>query len=133
MRRNYLTAVLSLAMLTTPALAIDFKAEMTAIDGKAIPADPGKPEALTLQRVCEDALIASYPDEQTLPSDEKNRRFWLAIKIHGGEQNLSADEITMLKKVIGKGYGPLVVGRAFGMLDPNSIPPGMGPPPPAKK
>lgn len=124
MKRTVLTALTALAMLMTPALAIDFKAEMTDIAGKPIPADIGKPEPLTLQRVCEDALVASYPDEQTLSPGEKNLRFWLAVKIHNGEQNLSADEITLLKKVVGKAYGPLVVGRAYGMLDPNSIPQG---------
>lgn len=129
MKKLALTTMLSLAILATPALAIDFKAEMTDIAGKVIPAEAGKPEPLILQRVCEDALIASYPDEQTLPPSEKNLRFWLAVKIHNGEQNLSADEITLLKKVIGKAYGPLVVGRAYGMLDPNSIPQGMVPAP----
>lgn len=120
MKRTAL-ALLILTAFAGQALAIDFSAPIRSIDGTPVPADPGKPELLTLGRVCEDALIAQLPNDQATPA-EKNQRFWLAHKIHAGKEPLTADEITLAKKVIGLAYGPLVVGRAYELLDPASVP-----------
>ena len=86
----------------------------------------GKPitKKLTLKDVSRNSLTANYEDERNLSADEKLSRYDLATKIYnngakeGKEIPVSAEEITMLKKLIGKAYGVLVVGAAFKILDP---------------
>jgi hypothetical protein len=76
---------------------------------------------LTLSTVCCGALLTPLPDETNLSADEKVRRFKLAVKLcDGGQQDLSSEEITMLKQLVGKVYPPLTVGRAFEILDPDA-------------
>ncbi len=119
MRRILFAA--SLLLLASPALAIDFKAPITQLDGSTIPTSADDKSPLTLGKICEDSLIATLPGDQPTPT-EKNQRFWIAMKIHDGKGDLTADEITIAKKVIGLAYGPLVVGRAYALLDPASVP-----------
>jgi hypothetical protein len=119
MRRILFAA--SLLLLAAPALAIDFKAPITQLDGSTIPVSGEDKSPLTLGKVCEDSLVATLPNDQPTPA-EKNQRFWIALKIHEGKSDLTADEITITKKVIGLAYGPLVIGRAYALLDPASVP-----------
>lgn len=74
---------------------------------------------LTLGLVCRHALSANFQDEQGVAAEKKFERGMLAYKIAKGEiQALSAEEITLIKPLIGKFYGPVVVLRAFMLLDP---------------
>lgn len=64
------------------------------------------------------ALTSQYNDEPNLNGDEKFRRFELAMKVNkGGAQDYAPEEIVLMKKLIGKAYSPLVVGRAFEVLN----------------
>lgn len=38
------------------------------------------------------------------------------------DPTLTADEITLIKKLVAKAYNPLVVGRTWELLDPASVP-----------
>lgn len=121
MRRIFFTTLFAIA-LTAPAAAIDFKAPITSLDGSSVPLSKDDKTALTLGRACEEAL--TYNGQlagDTATPEEKNRRFWIAMKIHE-DKPLTADEITIVKKVVGLAYGPLIVGRAFELLDPASVP-----------
>lgn len=121
--KKFLLATVLLLVAIAPALAIDFKTEIKGIDGAAIPIDPANKSQgnLTLGKVCEDALVATLPGDSPSPS-EKNTRFWIAMKIHEGKEQLTVDEIVTVKKVIGMAYGPLVIGRSYQLLDPVSTP-----------
>ena len=102
---------------TTPT--IDFSAVLRDLDGAEI-SDGGKP--LTLARVASAALLQAYIDESTLAGEIKVRRFVLAMKVaEAGELELTAEETAMLKERVAKGYGPLVVGRAWELLDPAAL------------
>lgn len=110
------------AMTPIPAVAVDFKAPILSIDGKPIPVSAEDKTPLTLGKIAQDALIApTLPNDQPTP-EEKGRRFWLAMKIHDGATALTAEEVALIKKVVGLAYGPLVVGRVSEMLDPASVP-----------
>jgi hypothetical protein len=109
-----------LLLTATPALAVDFGAHIRSIDGKDIPVSNIDESPVTLGKISEDALIATLPNDNPTP-DEKSRRFFLAMKVHAGKDP-SAEEVMLLKKVIGMAYGPLVVGRATELLDPASVP-----------
>jgi hypothetical protein len=118
-----LLSILFTAALTAAAGAADFKAPILNLDGSRISTVPGdeKSPPLTLGKVCEDALIATLPNDNP-DVGEKGRRFFLALKIHAGTAELTADEVTLVKKVVGLAYGPLVVGRAIELLDPAAVP-----------
>lgn len=91
------------------------KAAILDLDGVAIP-------DLTVGAVCANALIATFADEASLSGDEKLRRFMLAQRIVTAEQvDLIAEEIALIKLLVGKGYGALVVGRVWAAIDPVSV------------
>lgn len=99
-------------------MAIDFNTAILDLNGQELIAG----EAGTIKAVCLQGLIATFPDEQDLPVGEKVKRFCLATKIApGGSIDLTCDEVGLLKMVVGKGFGPLVVGRVWAAIDPASI------------
>lgn len=114
MRRLFFTFLFSTALIA-PAAAIDFNMRIHDIAGKEIPTSTTDQTPVTLGKICEDALIATMPGDNPTP-EEKGSRFRLAMKVHEGK-DLVSEDITLLKKVIGLAYGPLVVGRAYELLD----------------
>jgi hypothetical protein len=108
--------------VATPALAVDFAAPINNLDGTPMQKDDKT--VLTLDDVASIALLSSYQDEPNLEGVEKNKRFWLAKKIHDQRKDpvLTADEIALIKRLIAKAYNPLVVGQAWTILDPASVP-----------
>jgi hypothetical protein len=110
----------------TPASAADFSKPLIDADGKPMcivqtkeDEDCPAGQAATLGRVVRAALYAQFPDEQNLSLDEKLKRGDLAQAITGaGEIKLKAEDIALMKKAVGKAYGPLVVWAAVRELDP---------------
>ena len=98
-------------------MLIDFKKVILDLKGDPVKL-PDKAE-LTLLSVCQESLMASFPDEQALPGAEKVKRFVLALKI--GDSTLpveiTIEEAAEIKKLVAKAYGPLVVGRAWEILE----------------
>lgn len=79
-------------------------------------------KVLTLRGACTAALTAVFDDDRTLDPKLKAERGWLAMKIHKhGDPaiDLSAEDVTMLKALIGKRYGSLVVYQTWDILDPD--------------
>jgi hypothetical protein len=72
-----------------------------------------------LSTVCVNALMNSYPDEQTLTGKEKADRYHVAMKIQAnpGRVDLTVEQLTLLKLLVGKAYGPLVVGQVYDLLE----------------
>ena len=97
---------------------IDFSAVLTDLDGN--PMKDGENDA-TLGRIATNALLLPYQDEQNLSGEDKLKRFMLAGKARGPAVELTVEEIALAKRLIGKAYGPLVVGRAWALLDPASV------------
>jgi hypothetical protein len=67
------------------------------------------------------ALYAALPDEQQLSGEEKDRRGELARSIRAataGDFKLKLEDLALIKKLIGKAYGPLIVNGAWRLLDP---------------
>jgi hypothetical protein len=99
---------------------VDFDAVIKDMDGVPIPdarRTEGEPRVLTLKAVCVNGLLATETDKN-VSGQEKLRRFNLAQRVNaGGEQNLSAEDVTLIKDRVGAFYVTLVVGRAFALLD----------------
>lgn len=73
---------------------------------------------ITLGAVACTALLGQYPGEN-LDGAEKVRRFKLAkIASVGGVAELTVESVADIKTLIAKAYGPLVVGRAYSIIDP---------------
>jgi hypothetical protein len=127
MRR--ISVVLLLILLVSRATAIDFTLPLRDLHGEVITTEKdGKGEVLTLGKVASTALLLAFPDEQNLAGDEKLKRGVLALKVCNCEAGkaydqvtLSAEDIALIKKLIAKGYGTLIVLRAWPLLDPGSI------------
>ncbi|KAF0102246.1 MAG: hypothetical protein FD144_2681 [Rhodospirillaceae bacterium] len=99
---------------------IDFKKVLTDLTGAALKFDENGKD-ITLGSVCETALLAAFVDERDLSGEEKTRRALIAMRVHAGEADLTVDEISLTKRLVGKLYPPLVVLRAWEILDPASI------------
>jgi hypothetical protein len=101
-------------------MKIDFSAVIKDLDGD--PVKDGEKDA-TLGRVACTALLASYADEQNLAAEDKVRRFRLAeIAAKGGEREVKVEDVALIKQLIGKAFAPLVVARAYDIIEPPAMP-----------
>src|SRR6516164_2901594 len=99
-------------------MKIDFSAVIKDLDGDAV--KDGEKDA-TLGRVACTALLVSYADEQNLAAEDKVKRFRLAeIAANGGAQEMKVEDVALIKKLIGKAFAPLVVARAYDIIEPRS-------------
>lgn len=87
------------------------------LNDREIPGSDGNPA--TVRGVVMDALVAAYQDEAQLSGEEKLKRWELAMKIKNATDptELSAEEISLAKKLVGKAYGALVVGQVWSVLE----------------
>jgi hypothetical protein len=77
-------------------------------------------EPLTVRWAATKALTATFRDEPSLPGDEKVARFHLALKVTREDQlDLKAEDVVLIKQLVGKMYGPVVVGQVWSILDPD--------------
>ena len=76
-------------------------------------------KSVTLRTLIVNALSETYPKED-IDGMEKQKRGKLADKIYSakGKVELISDDITLIKKLIGKRYGVLHVTRAYELIDP---------------
>jgi hypothetical protein len=101
-----------------PKAAIDFS--QVILDDKNQPVIDADKSTLTLATVSIRALGQMFDDERGLAGDEKLKRGFIAFKIAEAKAPLllSPDEVTKIKQCVGKAWSPLVVARAWPMLDP---------------
>jgi len=103
-------------------MKIDFDSVFKTMEGKDIPKVEGKEEPFTLKDVCLSALMANFDDEKNLTGKDKIERYAIACKIRtGGECDLVVEDITLLKNLVGKLFGVLVVGQAYPMLEGKEV------------
>lgn len=106
---------------------IEFDQVLKDLEGKPIK-EPvkldltGKPEKeeskdLTLKTLCINALLANIPNEQ-VTGEKKLERWQTAQLIYkGGEVDITAETIALLKRRIGLIYSVRVSGQAWQMLE----------------
>lgn len=94
----------------------DFSTDLIGLGDAKLVDEKG--EALKLSAIAVNVLVGQYQDEQGLSGEDKFARYKLAERLNqGGVQEISAEEIALLKKLIGKAYGPIVVGPAYEALE----------------
>jgi hypothetical protein len=127
MDMKFATALMIALMSITPAMAIDFTQKLTNLDGSPVTDKDGKTleHQPTLGSICQTALITQYADEvdpmtrkESVTPEEKFQRWKIAQKLEGSNVTLTAEELALIKKLVGKAYSPLIVGQAWTMLDP---------------
>jgi hypothetical protein len=96
-------------------MKVDFNRGLIDLEGEVI--KNAKGESATLKGVTIDALLVAYQDEQNLSGEDKVKRFALASKINKGTDEVTVEEISLIKKLIGKAYSALVVGQAWDILE----------------
>jgi len=102
---------------------IDFTTALNDLDGAAISDGTDAKTPFTLGDAAVRALVISYDDERSLSPEEKFKRGELAARIHNATAlSLKSEEITLLKNLIGKAYSPLIVFRAWPLLDAAETP-----------
>jgi hypothetical protein len=118
MRKTVFTLVICL--LATVTHATDFTTVLAGLDGKPLVAE-GVP-SMTLGEVVANALVNQFKDE-TPTGQEKVKRWALALRIHNakGDVELTADDVKLIKDLVAKAYGPIVVGQVWSILDPASV------------
>lgn len=93
----------------------DFSTQLKSLDGEPL-VNQGKP--FTLGAAVIGALMTPFDDEAHISGEQKFNRYNLAVKINApSAAEVSAEEIAQMKLVVGKAYGPLVVGQVFNLLD----------------
>ena len=96
-------------------MKIDVTTVLQGLDGKPFKLEN---KDLTLRKVATEALMAIYQDEPTLDGETKFKRYKLASKFNGADEiNLTPEEAAEAKKLIGKAFGPAVVGPVFELFD----------------
>ena len=97
-------------------MRIDITQSLVGYNGEPVQNMAGV--AFTLRAACCEALTAAYPDEK-LTGEEKVKRFELARLLYvEDEPDVSVEDLALIKQLIGKGYGPVVVGPVWLLLDP---------------
>lgn len=125
MKRLLLTTAFTLSMMVA-AQAIEVDLNTPILDEKGAPVKIGgdSKEDATVKDVVARALFTSFPDEKGLSGEEKYKRAVLGTKIANstGKIDLSSEDITLIKKLVGMAFNNLVVLRVWDVLDPKSVP-----------
>lgn len=97
---------------------IDFSAVVKQFSGQSFK-NPDEPtDDLKLWVVAINSLKLVFDDEMGLSGVEKLKRGKLAMKIYGSSiLEVSSEEITLIKFVIGKAYGPEIVTSSEILLE----------------
>lgn len=105
-------------------MRIDFNRELKTLDGRILKdVIDGEERNAILKMVCINALLANSEDDKKIDGEEKLKRYELAKKIAGANEplKLRSEEVALIKKLVGKVFGTLIVGQTFQMLE-DSIP-----------
>lgn len=115
--------ILPLLLFVSPAYAVDFSQPVLGEEDKPICMEATKDECpadkiATLGRLVRQALYASFQDEQNLSGEDKYKRAEIAQAITGASDvKLKLEDRALIKKLVGKLYGPMIVFAVWNMLE----------------
>lgn len=79
-------------------------------------------DGATLRTVLLGACLSTLRGDELMDEKQKVPIYLLSKKIsEKGDIELTAEDVVLLKGRVGKAYNPLVVGRAYEILDPASL------------
>lgn len=97
-------------------MKIDFAQVLKNIDGSVLIASADAPP-LTLASVVQSGLLSVQQEDNSASGEHKARLYRLAIAISPAVLEFPVEDVAIMKHRIVAGYGPLVVGQAWAMLD----------------
>lgn len=99
-------------------MKVNFGTKLKTLEGKPIKKGNANSDDATLGSVSINALLSLTDEDRKLDALKKFEMGKLAKRIYDGKEiDLKAEEITLIKKRIGMMYPPLVVFRAYELLD----------------
>ncbi len=103
-------------------MKVPFNTILKQFDGTPIKRQ-GSEATLILRDVAVESLLTVPRDEAQITGDEKAKRWFLASRVYANPAiDLTVEDIALIKKMIGKAYGPLVVGQAWELLEGRDLP-----------
>lgn len=94
----------------------NFDFELKDINGDVCKDEKGN--NVTAKNIILNSLERLDLEESSLSGADKASKYRLMILINsGGDVELKSEDVTLFKKLIGKFWGPLVVGRMYEYLD----------------
>ena len=100
-------------------MKVNFHHVLKNIEGE--PLEDERLQEVTLGKVAITALMNIYDDERTLSGEDKIKRWDLAQVIYaikdGESLDIPTETIVLLKTLINKSYGVIVVGQAWQVLE----------------
>jgi len=91
-------------------MRVDFSQSIKNLQGAPLTLN-GEP--LTIGFAVITALLNTFPGEPELSGEEKARRYWLARAVHAGQGEIDASTAALIRELVGKTFGPPVVGPVF--------------------
>lgn len=95
-------------------MKIKIDEKLRNIDGSDIVM--GNAPAMTLKEICITSILSPIQDEDEKKKYEKYEIFKL-LRDAKSEVTLTAEQITVVKKAIGKFQPPLIMGQCFDLLE----------------
>ena len=97
-------------------MKIDFNTTINNLDGNPLKIKSNDQEKnMTIGYILSSAAIVQLPTDDKMDVEEKIALFSIAKKVVDNEE-LTTEEMVLVKKRIGEMHGPLVVGRAYEIL-----------------
>lgn len=94
-------------------MKIDVTQSILGLDGKPVSEDA------TLRKVCTESLLGVMKGDDAMGGADKAKLFSLAMQIEQEDApDLSIEDWGKIKDRIGRGFAPLIVGRAYELIDP---------------
>ena len=98
-------------------MKLDLDAVIKDIDEKPIKKDKDEKTELTLKDVCINSLLAMLETDKGSDGTKKVSLFSLAMKLQGGDGDVTVEEMATIKERIGKMYMTVIVGRAYALIE----------------
>lgn len=99
---------------TTETQTIDFTTPICNFNGQQVTDGPTGPK-IDLKYLVVGSLLGG--DTKAMATPEKLFRYRLAKDINGGRTELTAHEVSQIKKFAGAAYSPLLAGQVLELLD----------------
>lgn len=103
---------------------VDFSRKLKNVDGDdmievIVNGEKTDERISTLKSISVNALISTFEDERGLDGVEKMKRYQLAMKINKSTSllELQSEDVSLIKKLVGKAFGPMAVGQAYEYLE----------------
>lgn len=99
-------------------MKIDFSQTFKDLKGEVLKDKDAADALVNLKDICHLSLLAPQASEKA-DGSKKVKMYQLAQKLNvDGEIDLKAEEVVLLKEVIGKVCTTIIVGQAYEMLEP---------------